>query len=177
MEELLTASSNSDAVAEPRPPIFFHVSLTKLLVLSICTLGLYEVYWFYKNWQLIKRREASDIVPALRAIFSVLFCYSLFQKVEQEAEKSNAPSIAAGPLAIGWIVVTVLWRLPDPYWLISFLAVLFMLPVQHAANAVNAYAAPDHDPNRRFTAWNIAAVVIGGLFLVLVVIGTFLPGE
>jgi hypothetical protein len=177
VEEPLPLGTRADAAVAPASPIFFPVSLTKLLLLSICTLSLYEVYWFYKNWQLVKRRDASDIIPALRAVFSVFFCYALFQRVQEEAEKSHASALAAGALAAGWIIFTLLWHLPDPYWLVSFLAVFFMLPVQHAANAVNNHVAPDHDRNKRFTAWNIATVVIGGLLFTLAVIGTFLPGE
>ena len=37
--------------------------------------------------------------------------------------------------------------------------------------------APAHDPNRRLTGWNIAAVPLGGLFWALVVIGTSVPVE
>ena len=38
-------------------PLYFPVSNTKLVLLSVCTLGLYEFYWFYKNWALVKERE------------------------------------------------------------------------------------------------------------------------
>jgi hypothetical protein len=34
-------------------------------------------------------------------------------------------SIAPGPLAAGWIVFSILARLPDPFWLATFLAVFF----------------------------------------------------
>jgi hypothetical protein len=158
-------------------PVFFPVSVVKLLVLSLCTFGLYEMYWFYKNWQLVKRREHSNIVPVMRSVFGVFFCYSLFEKVSDQAEHAGTGSIAAGPLAAGWIVLTILWRLPDPYWLVTFLAVLFMLPVQQAINAINSQAAPGHDPNRSFSGWNIAAVIIGSLFFALALIGLFLPSE
>lgn len=33
---------------------FFTASTLKLVLMSVCTLGLYELYWFYKNWVLIK---------------------------------------------------------------------------------------------------------------------------
>jgi hypothetical protein len=32
------------------PPMYFPVSRLKLAVMSTCTLGIYELYWFYKNW-------------------------------------------------------------------------------------------------------------------------------
>ena len=164
-------------VTELKAPVFFPVSLVKLVVLSVCTLGLYEIYWFYKNWYFVKRREKSDIIPAARSIFAFFFCYALFRRVSDSAAKTNGNRPPAGALAAGWIVTTLLWRLPDPYWLVSFAAVLFMLPIQSAINSINAKEAPDHDRNGRFSAWNIAGVVIGGLFVILGVIGTFLPAE
>ncbi|MFC5436046.1 hypothetical protein ACFPME_05715 [Rhodanobacter umsongensis] len=166
-----------EELEQPGELVFFPVSVVKLLVLSLCTFGLYEIYWFYKNWQLVKRRENSNIIPVMRSLFGVLFCYSLFEKVSDQAKNAGTGSIAAGLLAAGWIVLTILWRLPDPYWLVTFLAVLFMLPVQQAINAINSQAAPGHDPNRTFSGWNIAAVIIGGLFFVLALVGIFLPAE
>ncbi len=35
-------------------PYFFTTSTLKLTLMSICTFGIYELYWFYKNWVLIK---------------------------------------------------------------------------------------------------------------------------
>ncbi len=168
--------SGSDA-ALPKEPPFFSVSPTKLLLLSVCTLGLYEIYWFYKNWSLVKRREGTNILPVARSIFAYFFCYALFRRVSTHAAEVNCNDLPAGPLAVGWIVTTLLWRLPDPYWLVSFAAVLFLLPVQSAINSINAKIVPEHDRNERFGAWNVVALVVGGLVLVLVAIGTFLPAE
>lgn len=160
------------------PPLYFPVSPLKLLVLSTCTLGIYELYWFYKNWRLLQERERSDIMPVGRAIFAHFFCYSLFKRVELTAEVQRVQkTIAAGPLAAGWIILTLLARLPDPYWLVSFGAVFFLLPVQSAVNEINLVVSPQHNPNRNFTGWNIVAVVIGGLFLILVVAGTFITSQ
>src|SRR5258708_1698326 len=47
-------------------PLFFSVSLLKLLVMSTVTLGLYDLYWFYKNWTFVKERTARDISPFWR---------------------------------------------------------------------------------------------------------------
>ena len=49
---------------------FFAVSVTKLVVLSFCTLGVYPIYWFYINWKIIKEQEQVHILPFWRAIFS-----------------------------------------------------------------------------------------------------------
>jgi hypothetical protein len=159
---------------DPDQPPFFPVTTTKFIVMSICTLSVYELYWFYKNWNLIKQREQTDIMPFWRAFFAYFFCYSCFSRIREHAESVGVgQSLAASPLAIGWIITSLLWRLPDPFWLVSMLAFLFMLPPVAAANRINAKVAPHHDPNGRFTAWNWVAVVVGGIFVVLAIIGSF----
>jgi hypothetical protein len=167
----------SDAPTEPATP-YFAVSTRKLVVMSLCTLSFYEIYWFYKNWCLVRIRERSNIFPAMRAIFAYFFCYSLFAKIRAEGLERDLPiALPAGPLAIGWIVATLLWKLPDPYWLVSLFAFLFLVPVQRAANLINDKVAPNHDRNDRFSAGNIATMIIGGLLLVAGVIGAFLPAQ
>jgi hypothetical protein len=55
------------------------------------------------------------------------------------------------------------------------LAFLFIPPIQALANRINATMAPGHDPNRRFSGWNIATVAGGGIFFLLGIIGSFVP--
>ncbi|GBD98851.1 hypothetical protein BMS3Abin07_00879 [bacterium BMS3Abin07] len=157
-------------------PIYFAVSPLKLVMMSICTLGIYELYWFYKNWVLIKERESLDIRPFWRAFFAYFFCYSFFKKVQASAEGiSLKKSISPGILATGWIVLTLLWKLPAPYWIVTYFAVIFLLPVQSLMNNINDAVAPGHDKNGKFTGWNIFGVVVGGLFFALILLSTFLP--
>ena len=163
--------------AETSAP-FFAVSTTKLVVLSFCTLGIYQLYWFYQNWRLIKRRTRENIMPVWRAIFGIFFCYSLFSRVRNHDPQSSAAKLDAGPLAAGWIVLGILARLPEPYWMITFLSVFVLLPVQGAINSINRQEAPDSDPNSRFSAWNWLAVVLGLPMLALMVYATlFIPTE
>ena len=168
-------TAGTDSLA---PPMYFPVSPVKLVVMSTCTLGIYELYWYYKNWCAIKERDEPEIMPFWRAFFAPLFCYSLFRKIQATAESQQIQgSIEPGPLALGWFVFTVLAKLPDPYWLASFLAVAFLLPVQATVNEVNRVASPRHDPNRTYTGWNVVAIAFGGLLLVLILVGTFLPSK
>ena len=157
-------------------PKYFAVSLLKLVVMSICTLGAYELYWFYKNWVLIKERESLDIMPFWRTFFAYFFCYSLFKRVQVSAaaiplEKSMSP----GLLATGWIISTLLWNLPDPFWLVTYIAIIFLLPVQAIANDINEFVAPGHDKNDKFSGWNVFGIVVGGLIFLLTLWGTLLP--
>jgi hypothetical protein len=173
---------DSNLIADSPPQhselLYFPVGLIKFAVLSICTFGLYEFYWFYKNWQFVKEQEHSDMMPFWRAFFVFFFCYSLFRRIGQSAQEAGLPSISAGVLAAGWIIVKLLLhRLPDPYSLVSFFAFVFLMPIQQTVNKINAKYAPSHDPSSRFRAWNILAVVVGGIFFVLAIIGSFLSPE
>jgi len=163
--------------SEAVPP-FFAVSVPKLAVLSLCSLGVYEIYWFYKNWQLIRARERSNIYPFPRAVFAVLFCYQCFARMrDYGTELEIAPPLAAGALAAGWIITTIAYKLPDPYSLVSLLSVVFLLPVQAHVNRINQALVPTHEPNASFSGWNWFLAIVGGCLLILAIIGTLMPAK
>jgi len=176
-QQSLDTHSAATAVAlsaSDSKPIYFPVSLTKFVVMHFCTVGLYQVYWFYENWKLILEREQSDASPFWRTSFMFIYCYALFEKVRSSAASLKmGHSISVQVLATGWILLSTLWILPDPYGLVALLSILFLIPVQQAANRINESLVPGHDRNERFTAWNKVAVVIGGLLFILVIIGSF----
>ncbi len=153
-------------------PVFFSVSQTKLLAMSLCTLGMYEYYWFYKNWRIIRDRNHENISPFWRAFFAIFYCHQLFNRVKSHDSQSSAAKLSASGLAWFWILTAILVRLPDPFWLVIYVGVLALLPVQVAINTINDHESPSHAPNTRFSAWNWVAVVLGGPFFVLVVVVT-----
>ncbi len=168
-------ASTNEASAEPP---FFAVSLLKLTVMSLCTLGIYEIYWFYRNWKRIESRGRQKIMPFWRAVFTVLFCYPCFAKIrEYGASRGIFPVPPFVVLTVFYILTTISWKLPDPFWLISLFTVFFLLPIQSYVNRINAAESPGHDPNSRFTAWNWAATVFGGIFFILAIVAAFLPNE
>ncbi len=65
--------------------MFFPVTRLKLVVTSIVTFGLYELYWFCRNWKLLKQRTAPDLMPFWRAFFALFFRYSLFREFKDSA--------------------------------------------------------------------------------------------
>ena len=159
----------------PETP-FFAVSLPKLVVLSLCTIGFYQLYWFYQNWCRIKEREGLDISPFWRSFWGYFFCHECFTHIRNHAERKGvAISFHAGALTAGWIAANLSWNLPPPYSLIGYLAVVFLLPVQATVNRINCSVMPGRDPNSRFSSWNWLGIVVGGIFLLLVVIGAFCP--
>ena len=140
---------------------FFAVSLPKLAIMSIFSFGLYQVYWFYRNCQLIEKREGRDFALMARALFSVFFCYRLFARVATAGAAADAGHLRAGMLAAIYVVTSVFWLASDWGLIIANLGVLPLLAVQRVANRVNANQAPGHDPNRRYSVWNVAIMVLG----------------
>jgi len=156
---------------------YFPVSLLKLGVMCLATFNIYQIYWSYKNWKNAQRLANSNANAPIRAFFYGLTSYWLFRHIGDHA-KSAEPglSLPAGPLALAVLALALAANLPDPYWLLTLLGFLPLLPVQAAVIRVNVQRAPDADPNARFSGWNIAGVVLGGLLVALAVVGMFVEG-
>jgi hypothetical protein len=157
-------------------PVFFPVSRPKLFIMSIATFGLYEAYWFYQNWRLVKRRTDRHFNPFWRTLVAWFFCYSLFKEVKESGRFQGRVTFSPGLLTVAWIGLSFCGLLPSPFDLVGLLSVLALFPIQKTVNDLNAVLAPNHNPNRRLSGWNIAIVVVGGLLFLLTLVGTFLPG-
>ncbi|MCB6181947.1 hypothetical protein LIN78_00055 [Leeia sp. TBRC 13508] len=141
---------------------FYAISTFKLLVMYICTLGFYEVYWFYKQWEMIKQQEKSSVIPILRSIFGILFSYPLFRRI-QLAQEANEQSV---PLAsMFWCVILILLNatmvLAGPLRFLTFCSILPLLVAQAAANQVNHTNFPEMPKNDKFNQIEIVIVIFG----------------
>ncbi len=155
---------------------FHALDLTKLVILSICTLGLYDVYWFYRNWKLVKNQLRRDLSPFWRAFFAPLWGFSLFGEIDDYALRHRRPvNWSAGLLGTLFLIWTALWRLPDPWWLISLFSFIPLIPVQHTINGLAGQRGVA--PDRTYSGKHIATIVCGAIFVLLAVLGTFMPAE
>ena len=164
---------DSTAVTDPAGT-FFSVTPLKLAIMSLTTFNLYLLYWFYKNWKAVQRITGEKVSAALRAFFYVIVSYALFTRMRRHAESvGGVPLFPAGALAVAVFVIGMMWRLPEPYWLVSFLAFVPLIPVQNTVNEINRKLAPQADRNTRFSGWNVAAFILSGIVVALALIGTF----
>ena len=179
------AASAGAAIGDPDRAVepgelhtLFPVTLSKFVVMSITTMGFYELYWAYRNWQRINSRANDNerVSPFWRAVFAPLWGFSLFARVrDTAAQRGVNVGWAPGLLGALYLVVSITWRLPDPWWLISMLAFIPMMPVVRTIQELHAPEPASEGQNGRYSGANIAWIIIGGIFLLLAVWGTFYP--
>ena len=155
---------------------FFAVTPLKLAIMSLTTFNLYLLYWFYKNWKAVQRITGEKLNAPIRAFFYVLVSYGLLVRIRRHAESVGGVKLfPAGALALTVFLIGMLWRLPEPYWLVSFFGFLPLIPAQNTVNEMNARVAPAADRNARFHGWNWLALTLGSVMVIMAVIGSFMP--
>ena len=83
MSEVMYAPPEANiAVTSSDEADFYVVAPRKFYLLSVLTLNLYFVYWFYRSWQLIKQRNDESMLPAMRGVFFIFFTHSLFTDID-----------------------------------------------------------------------------------------------
>ena len=87
----MSASPTADGVEHGDTVRYFPTGRTKLVVMSVLTANLYQIYWFYKNWRYIRDTTGKSI-PWLYALLSQLSGFSLFKYVRDTAKSEDIPS-------------------------------------------------------------------------------------
>jgi len=166
------AESQARYRAEPQ----FAVSILKLIVMNLATIGIYQYYWHYKQWVAIREREGGSVSPGARAVFGRLFAFDLFPRIRATAQANRIDVQWGGTaLAFLYLLATAMWRLPEPYDLLGLFSFTPLIFVQATINKMNAELAPAAPKNDGFSAWNIAGMVLGVILLSLIVIGVMMP--
>ena len=163
---------------------WFSVSVPKLLVMSVLTLGLYRWYWFYKNWCVVRDQRGESVSPFWRSVFFVFFAYSLFTRMRVDAVERDQPVSwtaggQAGLLFLAAIADNILSRghVLDGMGLAGFIFIVLpvvagTLPltiVQGSLNALNG--DPDGSANRGYTPGALVISLVGLSLWGLVALG------
>ena len=149
------------------------ISVNKFIILSVLSFGLYELWWIYKSWRFFQQKDKLDIMPAVRAILSIFFLISLFIRIQDFANKKGYKShYSSVSLFIGLFITYFLVKLPDPFWLISLLSFVFLIPPFKALNfakqnSTNFIVTEQSSFNGR----QIAIIIVGLIFLAFVLLG------
>lgn len=146
------------------------ISDGKFVFLSLITFGIYELYWCYNVWVLIKEKERIEISPFWRAIFSIFFIYSMFKHIERLARKEGYNSrFYPGWLTAAWILVGRLSVIPAPYSLFSFFSFLPLFPY---LDALDYYLEKTEKrlQLKKFSWWQVVLIIILSILLLIYVV-------
>lgn len=160
------------------PHDFFPVAPHKFIVLSVCTVNFYTLYWCYQNWRRIRERSTEQLSPFWRAVFAPLWAFSLFGRIAAQAGKPGV-AVVWNPtlLALAYLIMTALGTLPDPWWLVNLAAFIPFLPVVHSIQQMNESDAATESRNEAYSGANVATILVGGVIVLLAVLGTFMVEE
>lgn len=131
-------------------PAFFETTPLKLAILSICTFGVYEIYWFYKMW-----RRAFPKGNKFAAIVRALFCRIFLYQLLKSHQLPHAIWLAIAYFAVGFAI-----QLPT-FWGVV-LSYLTFVPLVHVQMQLNKRLKK---PVKAPFTWRSIVVGITGVIL------------
>ena len=171
---------------------FFSVSIKKLIVMSVSTAGIYDIYWSYKHWhcikeykqkqhQNLKQTSGQNIHPRLFLIFSQITIIGLARRINREAHRL-AKQTFLSPLWTFLIHTVLLFiltfqfieqeHLLTPFYFIQFilsgltLRISPLLLLQITANQVNNKIDNEVARNRSFSTANTIIALVSFIIIV-----------
>ncbi len=163
---------------------FYVVSIRKFTVLFFATLGVYVIYWFFRNWKEYRASSGERVWPIPRAIFNIFFTHSLFSAVQNSLSRKNinfqwSPGRFATVYVIAAIISNVLDRMSMreigfPYTeLFSIIVLLIIyLTLIKPQKAINlSQGDSEGQSNNSFSFANIVWISLGLVLWALSIYG------
>lgn len=170
----------------------------QLIILSISTLGLYELYWFYKTWKQLNIHKELNIRPALRTfglmipIGGIILVYLLFEDIKKYIEESGIKTFSPGWMTTGYcLLIAIGLRIldkssdtPDPgqrlLGLIAsdiffILALLVLARIQVFLNSYWTREQATLKVRTKLSIFEIVILIFGGILMFLIHLGTVIP--
>lgn len=149
------------------------ISVNKFIILSITTLGLYGLWWIYKSWRFFQEKEKSDIMPAIRTLFSIFYLIPLFYKILKLAKNNGyKPGYSSVFLYAGFLIVNLLVVLPTPFFLAAVISFVFLIPPFMALNyAMDHCEGFSVIEQKAFSKRQLILLIIGVILWILNIVG------
>lgn len=156
-----TANAQAQPYSLPVLPAFYSTGPFKFMLLSIGTFGLFQLYWFYRNWRAIKQRDGSDIRPLWRAFFTPLWTFSFGAWLNDAARAQrigtlNLPTI---PLGLLYLLSNAVAALPSASFILTFaagvVAVCAILPFDFAVRRYEGGGSLGAASHPRLALWQM----------------------
>jgi hypothetical protein len=157
---------------------FFPVAVHKFVVLSLCTLSFYSIYWCYQNWWRIRERTGERLSPFWRAVLEPFWVFSLFRRIREHAAGRGVTAVWNPTLlGLAYLCFCAIGSLPDPWWLVGLGGFIPFLPVVQTIQRLNDGEAATESRNDAYSGANVATILVGGAIVLLVVAGTFMSED
>jgi hypothetical protein len=176
-EEKITVQNDAE-LPDDNSPIFFYIPISRLILMSILSFGLYEAYWIYKNWRYLNDRDNLNIQPFWRGVFGIFYCHGILKSIRNDSStnKYEKGKFSAGGLTTGWIILRYLGYafgkvsiIAGAIGLFIFPSYLFFIPAQNFINRINSSRQPKPSYNS-WSAGHILCIVIGIIYWLLVLV-------
>ena len=162
------------------------MSKTKLAIMCVATFGIYDIYWFYKNWKAVQAIDPKVKHPFWRAFFAIFYCYSFFKLVQNRAADAKYPkNVYADLLAPIYIVLLLVgnfWGRATitNQWLdlaLFVITTLGFVPLLFVQDAINYLDSKDATAKVKttFSTFALIVAILGSLTMLLAFVGTLFP--
>lgn len=150
--------------------------IKKFTTMLVITYGIYFLYWFERNWQLIKQERNSDISPFWRTVglfipfLNFYLIYKQFEEIKKLAEENGIKdTYSPGWSLIGYVVVNL--------FSLGFLSPFILNRIQTTFNNYWKIKEPNKEIKTSFS-WKeaLALIFFIGIYL-LIFIGLAYPDE
>ncbi len=158
------------------PKVFPVVSLGKFTLLFCATVGLYHVYWLYRNWMSFEQSTGRKVFRLGRTLFAVFFVHELFAEIARQNQLSPRPLewksaqkawvfIGADILALFLFIIGEQFQLRGPtygFFSIVIARLIYFYALYSAQLVINRSADdPFGKSNQKITMGNQIAIICG----------------
>jgi hypothetical protein len=156
-------------------------------LLVFCSFGIYDLFWFYSTWRLLKERHRLYITPAARALFREFFAINLSREIfKLSTEAGHKPRWSPVGIGVSYVLLDILaggcmrQDAPAPF----LMGVLFFLasigvrvPLVNALNDFWRHEQPGVSERTRLSGKAWAVVIIGSIFWIFALLGLTVPKQ
>lgn len=86
-EDSLDKQIEATTVDSSKDYDFLNIPVSRLVWVSILSFGFYPIYWFYYNWNAIKKVTGEKMSPFWRGVFSIFWSNTPFELAQKQAKK------------------------------------------------------------------------------------------
>jgi uncharacterized membrane protein YiaA len=139
--------------------LYFYIPIKRFILMTIVTFGLYQFYWFYKQWQYFDRKDRLAYQRS-RGFFEMLFFpFRIFQNIQYDKEMNAVIKADFSGMGIFWLwlgagvalylLLSTALGSQHAYGSLGYaflsLDVLVLIPIQRYVNRVNEKLGNTYD--------------------------------